>query len=115
MFHGTSSDLFPILLACLVLSATPGCDDHDDGGYYNGYYPGGIVGAWCGTNEDCGDARCCTTPACGHGMCTYACGGDLDCPVGSLCEARTCFLACSSDFDCLAGQHCAAGHRVCQY
>jgi Cys-rich repeat protein len=114
MAQSNSNCFVSVLLACLTLSGALGCDD-DDGPYYDGYYPGGIVGAWCQANADCGDARCCTTPACGHGMCTYACRSDLECPAGSLCEAGTCFLACSSDYDCLGGQHCAHAHTVCQY
>lgn len=110
-----NSHLFvSILFTCLSLAGVTACDD-DSGPYGDGYYPGGVVGAFCQFDQDCSTAYCCRTPPCGHGMCSYACRADMDCPLGSLCEGGTCFLACRSDYDCLVGQHCAHGKTVCQY
>lgn len=103
-----------ILIACLTLASILGCEDDDDGPYGNGNYPAGLVGQWCQSNVDCSDGFCCTTKACGHGMCSYSCRTSMDCPNGSLCEANTCFLACRSDYDCFTGQHCTPAN-VCHY
>jgi hypothetical protein len=108
-------DLFStILFACLGLISLTGCDHDDEGPYDYGYYPAGVVGQWCRSNVDCYDGFCCTTKACGNGMCSYNCRDSRDCPSGSLCEANTCFLACRTEFDCLTGQHCTPGN-VCHY
>jgi Cys-rich repeat protein len=102
------------ILLCLSVNALSGCGDNN-GPYEGGNYPGGIVGAWCRANVDCSSGYCCTSPACGHGMCSYACRADIDCPAGARCEAGTCFLACAADYDCFEGQHCAHERTVCQY
>ena len=107
-------NLDTLVLVCLSLCELSGCDD-SAGPYGSGNYPGNIVGAWCHVNGDCGSGYCCTSPACGHGMCSYTCRTDLDCPMGTRCEGGTCFLACSSDYECLQGQHCSHEHTVCQY
>ncbi len=72
------------------------------------------LGAHCASNYDCGTGVCCSTPACGHGMCTYRCGGDLDCPYGSLCEGGFCFMGCRGNADCYVSQHCSP-HGACHY
>jgi Cys-rich repeat protein len=74
-----------------------------------------LLGGPCRTNYDCPSGYCCTTPACGHGMCSVPCRGDVDCPGGTFCEAKTCFWGCSSDSDCAAGERCRVDRSVCQF
>jgi hypothetical protein len=95
-----------ILLPLLVL----GCSD-------DGPPPNGVegIGAYCASNYDCGAGLCCGTPACGHGMCTYRCSGDIDCPYGALCEGGYCFMSCRSNADCYVPQKCKTARGVCQY
>jgi hypothetical protein len=94
-----------LLLSLLVL----GCSD-------DGPSPYGVdgMGSYCASNFDCGTGLCCGTPACGHGMCTYRCGGDIDCPYGSRCEGSYCFMSCRGNADCYVSQHCTP-HGTCQY
>ncbi|HEY5958337.1 MAG TPA: hypothetical protein VIV60_17355 [Polyangiaceae bacterium] len=100
--------LYP--LAILTILAV-GCSDDDNP------YPYGVagIGAYCQVNYDCADGFCCTSPPCGHGMCSYRCAASADCPYGALCDGGVCYSRCQSDPDCYVGQHCKPGKFICQY
>lgn len=97
-------------VACLTLLGA-GCSD-DKFGPGDATYS---LGAACYGPSDCATGFCCTSPPCGHGMCSYRCRSHLDCPAGSLCDAGVCFWACAIDADCGWNQSCKKAHTVCQY
>jgi hypothetical protein len=49
---------------------------------------------------------CCTSNACGGGMCTFSCASDRDCPSAGYCSGGNCFPFCKTDRDCAPFLQC---------